>query len=129
MLFASAATRRLPLRSSKSASVSSISRSVLAPPRGGAARLRLRRPPSPSIAVVVSATSSDNADDNDLLYVAKFAASSFAGAALIKYGSMFISPPSSPDGKTAAALVVLPTLFYSLLLVLWSKKGDEEVTR
>lgn len=77
---------------------------------------------------VVSATSSDkeNADD-DLLYVAKFAASSFAGAALIKYGSMYISPPSHPDNKAAAALVALPTLFYLLLLVLWSKK--EEVKR
>lgn len=83
--------------------------------------------PSSPIAVgnvVVSATSSDS-DESDALYLAKFAASSVAGAALIKYGSMFISPPSHPDGKAAAALVVLPTLFYCLLLAVWSSKKED----
>lgn len=74
--------------------------------------------------VAVSATSSDS-DDSDALYLAKFAASSVAGAALIKYGSMFISPPSHPDGRAAAALVVLPTLLYCVLLSVWSNKKEE----
>ena len=86
---------------------------------------RLRSPPP--VVAVVSATSSPD-DEADALYLAKFAASSLAGAALIKYGSTFISPPSHPDGRAAAALVVLPTLFYCLLLAVWSgkKEGGEE---
>ena len=81
----------------------------------------MQSPPPPS-PVVVSATSSD---DSDALYAVKFAASSFAGAALIKYGSMFISPPSHPDGRAAAALVLLPTLFDCLLLAVWSSKKEQ----
>ena len=81
--------------------------------------------PLPIAAVVVAATSSDSDGDSDALYLAKFAASSVAGAALIKYGSMFISPPSHPDGRAAAALVALPTLFYCLLLAVWSRKKEE----
>ena len=99
-------------------------------PRRTAGLASIRRLQSPSTAsnVVASATSSpdDDSSSSDLLYLAKFAASSFAGAALIKYGSMFISPPSHPDGKAAAALVVLPTLFYCLLLAVWSNKEKEE---
>lgn len=80
-------------------------------------------PPSPfAVALVASAKTSS---DSDAVYLAKFAASSLAGAALIKYGSLFISPPSHPDGKAAAALVVLPTLFYCLLLALWSNEKED----
>ena len=127
MLSASAtATRRLPLGAISPPRSCSGSRSsvVGAAPRTGLARRSLQSSPISTVAVVVSASSSDDSD-SDALYLAKFAASSVAGAALIKYGSMFISPPSHPDGRAAAALVALPTLFYCLLLAVWSRKMEE----
>jgi hypothetical protein len=45
-------------------------------------------------------------DNDDLAYVAKLAVLSFAGAALIKYGSQLVALPHEPNAAVAALAVI-----------------------
>ena len=124
---AAAASRRLPLRSSgaRSSSCSRASAASLSRRRTSGLAKRLR---SRSLSKLIASANDKNfdLDSNDALYVAKFAASSFAGAALIKYGSTFLDAPTHPEGKAAAALVVLPTLLYCAFLAVWSSSSSKK---
>jgi hypothetical protein len=52
----------------------------------------------------------------DAAFLAKLVAVSFAGAAALKYGSLFLSAPFHPDSTLAAAMVILPTAAYGAIL-------------
>lgn len=56
-------------------------------------------------------------DENDVVFVAKLVALSFAGGALIKYGSLTNPVAFSADPTLAACLVLGPPLAYGIMLL------------
>ncbi|GIL73606.1 hypothetical protein Vretifemale_3775 [Volvox reticuliferus] len=57
-----------------------------------------------------------NDSSNDITFVGKIAAISFAGAAVIKYGSLILDVPFQPNALLAMLLVLGPPTAYALLL-------------
>lgn len=104
----------------------------LAPLRGGGcARPSHRRispttprPPRPASSVRPHATPSSSPDSNPV-FLAKLALVSFSGAAVIKYGSLFLNAPFHPDPALAATLVLAPTAAYWGLLAVQAAAGAD----
>ncbi|KAG2446485.1 hypothetical protein HYH02_008476 [Chlamydomonas schloesseri] len=57
-----------------------------------------------------------NDGNSDVVFVAKLAAVSFGGAALIKYGSLVLDVPFEPNGLLAMTLVLGPPIAYAALM-------------
>ncbi|KAG2433883.1 hypothetical protein HXX76_008236 [Chlamydomonas incerta] len=57
-----------------------------------------------------------NDGNSDVVFVAKLAAVSFGGAALIKYGSLVLDVPFEPNGALAMTLVLGPPIAYAALM-------------
>ncbi|GIL49510.1 hypothetical protein Vafri_5842 [Volvox africanus] len=57
-----------------------------------------------------------NDSSNDITFIGKIAAISFAGAAVIKYGSLILDVPFQPNALLAMLLVLGPPAAYALLL-------------
>lgn len=77
--------------------------------------------------VAARATGSGDGDggDSDLAYVAKLAVLSFAGAAAIKYGSLFFALPHEPSLAVAlAAALGTPAAYAAWLLARGNGDGD-----
>lgn len=60
---------------------------------------------------------SSSSSESDLMFVAKLTGLSFAGGALIKYGSLLSPIPFSADATLAILLVAGPPLAYGAMLL------------
>ena len=68
-------------------------------------------------------TSGTSGGDSDAAFVVKMVAASFAGGALIKYGSLAADLPFEASAPAALALVLGPPLVYSAYLLAFKQGG------
>eukprot|EP00890_Picochlorum_soloecismus_P000887 jgi/Picsp_1/179/NSC_00179-R1_predicted protein [Chlamydomonas reinhardtii] len=75
------------------------------------------------ISVVEESKETDNSVSDDAAFLLKLVAVSFAGGALIKYGSLFSSIPFTPSPIMAVSIVMFPPLAFAIWMISQGESG------